>query len=124
MHSLETNTARYQEIKEALRTYEYERLLGNLGADRGFGVFRGRTTSAVVLDQLKIEIGNYLKFHLRARRRRKRPTSCDLSKWLGERVDVDAAGNARWNGLVGELQTGRQAVLGNAEQTSSGGSRC
>jgi hypothetical protein len=113
VHAQATNAARYQEIKEALRTYEYERLLGNLSQTRGFGLFGAKDKQArVILDQLKVEVGNYLKFHLRAKAATEGAQLLrDLSKWLGERVDVDATGNARWNGLVGELQAGRQAVL-------------
>jgi hypothetical protein len=113
VHSLKANAARYQEIREALRTYEYERLLANLGQTKGIDLFSGKDRQAkAVLDQLKIEIGNYLKFHLRAKAAAEAADLMqDLSKWLGERIDVDAAGEARWSGLVGELQTGRQAVL-------------
>lgn len=113
IQSLSTNAARYQEIKEALRTYEYERLLANLLQTRGFGLFGTKDKQArSILDQLKVEIGNYLKFHLRAKAATEAAQLMrDLSTWLGERVDVDAAGNARWSGLVGELQVGRQTVL-------------
>lgn len=111
--ALTTNAARYQEIKEALRTYEYERLVGNLMQVRGFGLFTAKDKQArAILEQLKVEIGNYLKFHLRWKAAGEAAQLLrDLSKWLGERMDVDAAGNARWSGLVGELQAGRQAVL-------------
>lgn len=116
------NSKRYTEIRDALRTHEYERLLANLGETRGFSLFGGSKGQAEkVMAQLKTEIGNYLKFHLRA-------TAADqagkllgeLSKWLGRREGADALGNPLWSGFVGDLQEGRNAVvamLGRIETT-------
>lgn len=110
--ALNLNAARYEEIKDAVRTHEYERLMGNLDQTKG-GLFGGGEKQAVVvMDQLKIEIANFLKFHLRAKAAHEAARlMADLSRWLGERSGVDAQGQATWNGLVGEFQAGREAVI-------------
>ncbi|OYO32237.1 tubulin-like doman-containing protein [Janthinobacterium sp. PC23-8] len=109
---IDTNAERYREIKEAVRTREYERLLNNLEQVRG-GLFgSGDKQAASVMDHLRTEIANALKFHLRARAADEAVLLLrDISRWLGNRTGVDAEGRAVWNGLVGELQNGRAAVL-------------
>jgi hypothetical protein len=106
------NAARYEEIKDAVRTHEYERLLGNLAQAKG-GLFgSGEKQSLVIMDQLKTEIANFLKFHLRAKAAHEAASlMTDLSKWLGEKTGVDPQGRPTWNGLVGEFQSGREAVV-------------
>ena len=109
---LASNAARYEEIKDAVRTHEYERLMGNLAQAKG-GLFgSGEKQSIVIMDQLKTEIANFLKFHLRAKAANEAAAMMgDLSKWLGEKTGVDAQGRPTWNGLVGEFQSGREAVV-------------
>ena len=109
---IDTNAERYREIKEAVRTREYERLLNNLEQVRG-GLFgSGDKQAASVMDHLRTEIANALKFHLRARAADEAVLLLrEISRWLGNRTGVDAEGRAVWNGLVGELQNGRAAVL-------------
>lgn len=114
--ALETNAARYEEIKEAVRTHEYERLMRNLGETRGGklgGLMGGGERQALlVMEQLSTEIANSLKFHLRAKAAREAVVLIqELSRWLGQKSGVDASGSAIWNGLVGELQAGREAVM-------------
>ena len=113
IQSCELNKRRYDEIRDALRTHEYERLLANLGETRGFSIFGGSKSQAEkIMGQLKTEIGNYLKFHLRATAAEQAGILLkELSGWLGRKEGVDAAGNPIWSGLVGALQTGRNAVL-------------
>ena len=113
---LEQNAARYEEIMEAVRTHEYERLMSNLAETRGGmlgGLLGGGERQAqLVMDQLSTEIANGLKFHLRAKAAREAAQLMrDLSRWLGQKSSVDSAGQPVWNGLVGEFQAGRQAVL-------------
>lgn len=112
MPALAVNGERYHEIKEAVRTREYERLLTNLEQTKG-GLFGGGEKQAVaVMDHLRTEIANALKFHLRAKAADEAVTLMqDLSNWLGRKTGVDGKGRAVWSGLVGELQAGRQAVL-------------
>ncbi|WP_460381783.1 hypothetical protein, partial [Staphylococcus aureus] len=64
------------------------------------------------MDHLRTEMANALKFHLRAKAADESVILLgELSRWLGNRVGVDAQGRAQWNGLVGELQAGREGVL-------------
>lgn len=108
------NAERYREIKEAVRSREYERLLNNLEQTRStFGFLsNGEKQAGVVMDHLRTEMANALKFHLRAKAADESVTLLgELSRWLGNRVGVDAQGRAQWNGLVGELQSGREGVL-------------
>ena len=109
-----TNAERYREIKEAVRSREYERLLNNLEQTRStFGFLsNGEKQAGVVMDHLRTEMANALKFHLRAKAADESVILLgELSRWLGNRVGVDAQGRAQWNGLVGELQSGREGVL-------------
>lgn len=108
------NAERYREIKEAVRSREYERLLNNLEQTRStFGFLsNGEKQAGVVMDHLRTEMANALKFHLRAKAADESVLLLgELSRWLGNRVGVDAQGRAQWNGLVGELQSGREGVL-------------
>lgn len=108
------NAERYREIKEAVRSREYERLLNNLEQTRStFGFLsNGEKQAGVVMDHLRTEMANALKFHLRAKAADESVILLgELSRWLGNRVGVDAQGRAQWNGLVGELQSGREGVL-------------
>lgn len=108
------NAERYSEIKEAVRSREYERLLNNLEQTRGgFSFFSNSEKQAgVVMDHLRIEMANALKFHLRAKAADEAVMLlAELSRWLGNRIGVDGQGRAQWNGLVGELQAGREGVL-------------
>ena len=110
---LQLNAARYLEIRDAVRTHEYERLLGNLEQTRRGGFFNNAERQAVVvIDQIKLEVANYIKFHLRYKAATEAARLMqDLSTWLGEREGVDVQGQPAWSGLVGELQHGRAAVI-------------
>ena len=115
--ALTLNGERYREIKEAVRSREVERLLTNLEQTKG-GFFGGGEKQAVtVMDQLRTEIANSIKFHLRAKAADEAALLMgELSAWLGRKMGVDAQGRAVWNGLVGELQTGRESVLAMLDQ--------
>lgn len=114
--ALNTNGERYREIKEAVRSREVERLLNNLEQTKG-GMFGGllgggEKQAALVMDQLRTEIANGIKFHLRAKAADEAALLLnELSSWLGRKTGVDAQGRPVWSGLVGELQAGREAVL-------------
>lgn len=109
---LANNAARYEEIKDAVRTHEYERLMGNLAQVKGWLPGAAEKQSMIIMDQLKTEIANFLKFHLRGKAAHEAAAMMgDLSKWLGEKTGVDAQGRPTWNGLVGEFQSGREAVV-------------
>ncbi|MFM0757524.1 tubulin-like doman-containing protein [Paraburkholderia strydomiana] len=113
--ALETNAERYREIKEAVRSREYERLLDNLAQTRAglFGLGGGDKQANTVLDHLRTEMANALKFHLRAKAATEAALLMhEVSAWLGRKTGIDAQGRAVWSGLVGEFQTGRDQVLG------------
>lgn len=109
--ALEVNADRYREIKEAVRSREYERLLDNLQQIRK-GLFNNADKQAsTVLDQLRTEMANALKFHLRAKAAAEAALLMkDISAWLGHKSGIDSHGRAVWTGLVGELQQGREHV--------------
>jgi hypothetical protein len=109
----ELNARRYAEIRDALSTYECERLLGNLGETKGWSILGSSKSQAEkIMGQLRTEVGNFLKFHLRATAAEQAARLLkDLSKWLGNREGVDASGEPVWSGFVGGLQDGRRAVL-------------
>ncbi len=116
------NAARYQEFRDAVRTHEYERLLGNLSQTKSRIFFgSGEKQAQIVMDQLKTEIANFLKFHLRTKAANEAVVlMTDLSQWLGEKTGVDDLGRPMWDGLVGEFQAGRTAVrdmLGSLQQS-------
>ncbi|WP_321814196.1 MULTISPECIES: tubulin-like doman-containing protein [unclassified Paraburkholderia] len=113
--ALELNAERYREIKEAVRSREYERLLDNLAQTRSglFGLGGGDKQANTVLDHLRIEMANALKFHLRAKAASEAAQLMqDVSAWLGRKTGIDAQGRAVWSGQVGEFQSGRDQVLG------------
>lgn len=116
--ALRLNGERYREIKEAVRSREVERLLTNLEQTRGRSLFGGGEKQAVtVMDQLRTEIANGIKFHLRAKAADEAALLMEeLSAWLGRKTGVDAQGHALWNGVVGEFQAGRESVLAMLDQ--------
>ena len=114
---LTLNGERYREIKEAVRSREVERLLTNLEQTKGGFFSNGEKQAITVMDQLSTEIANGIKFHLRAKAAEEAALLMgELSGWLGHRIGVDAQGRTVWNGLVGELQAGRESVLAMLEQ--------
>jgi hypothetical protein len=112
IHALQVNEERYREIKNAVRSREYERLLDNLAQTRRSLFSSNEKQANTVLDQLRTEIANALKFHLRAKAAGEAAELMkELSAWLGRKTGIDAQGRPVWSGLVGEFQAGRAAVL-------------
>lgn len=112
LQALQVNEERYREIKDAVRTREYERLLDNLAQTKRSLFSSNEKQANTVLDQLRTEIANALKFHLRAKAAAEAAELMrELSAWLGRKTGVDTQGRAVWSGLVGEFQAGRAAVL-------------
>jgi hypothetical protein len=110
--ALTTNAERYREIKDAVRSYEYERLLNNLAQTKGGFFGSGEKQAASIMDHLRTEISNTIKFHLRAKAADDAVVLMnELSAWLGRKSGVDAQGAPTWSGLVGELQAGRESVI-------------
>lgn len=112
--SLETNARRYADLRDAVKRQECERLLGHLEQTRGISIFGNTDKQArEIVNQLKKEIANFLKFHVRARAATEAAAVLSrVSSWLGVRASTDEQGQAQWTGLVGEFQQGRNAVLG------------
>jgi len=111
--TLKGNAQRYRDIKEKVRNSETEYLLGNLAQTEKRGWFNDHDTQAdTVMDQLRTELANGIKFHLRAKAADEAAAlMADVSAWLGCKTGVDAQGRANWSNLVGEFQKGREAVL-------------
>lgn len=112
LSTLSLNSERYQEIRDAVSSREVARLLENLDQTRG-GLFgSGEKQAGLIMDQLRVEIANSIKFHLRAQAARQAWTLMrEISTWLGQKNGIDAQGQAVWTGVVGEFQDGRNAVL-------------
>ena len=112
LSALGVNAERYREIKDAVRSHEVERLLDNLEQTRG-GLFgSGDKQAGLIMDQLRTEIANSIKFHLRAKAAHEAVLlMTELSAWLGKKTGIDAQARPIWTGLVGELQAGRDSVL-------------
>lgn len=111
LYALEQNAGRYREIKDAVRSREVERLLANLEQTRGGFFGSGEKQANLIMDQLRTEIANSIKFHLRAKSAQEAVLLMqELSNWLGKNTGMDTNGRAMWSGLVGEFQSGRDAV--------------
>ena len=106
------NSRRYAEIRDALRTSECDRLLSNLGETKGSSFFGSKEKQArAILNDLKVEIGNYLAFHLRATAAEQAALLLnELSEIMGAQQGLDETGAPVWSGLVGEFQSGRASV--------------
>ncbi|MFC0253352.1 tubulin-like doman-containing protein [Massilia consociata] len=118
----ERNGRRYRDIRDALRTRQVEESLNNLSqaASRMFGKeAQGRE----VMNHLKRDIADYLRFHLLAvAAGQSIEVMRNMSAWLGDPQSTDEQGNAQWSGIAGEFQEGRrqvQAMLHAADQRIS-----
>ncbi|AUB80396.1 tubulin-like doman-containing protein [Candidatus Thiodictyon syntrophicum] len=113
--ALADNARRYGELRDVVRSCEYDRLLTNLEQTKGSGLFgfgNKEEQARLILNQIKQEISNFLKFHLRATAASHASALLKrISQWLGERQGIDERGDASWSGLVGEFQAGRTSVL-------------
>lgn len=110
--ALRGNAERYREIREAVRSREFERLLNNLEQTQGRFFGGGEKQAVQVMDHLRTELANAIRFHLRAKAADEAALLMgEVSAWLGRKEGVDAQGRATWSGLMGELQAGREAVV-------------
>ena len=122
LSALRLNSERYQEIRDAVRSREVERLLENLEQTKGGFFGSGEKQAALIMEDLRLEVANSIKFHLRAKAAEQaRALMQALSQWLGQKNGVDAQGQPLWNGLVGEFQAGRSAVQQMLEQLQRSG---
>lgn len=111
---LQMNAGRYKEIKEAIRSREFERLVNNLEeTSKGFSIFgNNEKQSLAIVELLKIEITGLVKIQLRAKATEEAVIFLkELFSWLGEKTGINFNGSVNWNGLLGEFQAGRDAVI-------------
>lgn len=114
---LTSSAQRYTDLKIALESEEYEKQLKDLEDTRGKGLFGWATgnkeeQARAILDHISKDIGDILSFHLRAKAANEAIVLMQqLSAWLGEKKGVDDQGQTIWNGLIGSLIEGQQAVL-------------
>lgn len=118
----ERNGRRYRDIRDALRTRQVEESLNNLSQAAG-RMFGKEPQAREVMNHLKRDIADYLRFHLLAvAAGQSTEVMRNMSAWLGEPQSTDEHGNAQWSGIAGEFQEGRrmvQAMLVAADQRIS-----
>ena len=108
---VQANGKRYRDVRDALRTRQVEESLNNLSqaASRLFGK---EAQAREVMNHLKRDIADYLRFHLLAVAAGQAvDVMRGVSAWLGDPHGVDDAGQAVWSGVAGEFQEGRRSVL-------------
>jgi hypothetical protein len=104
------NGKRYRDIRDALRTRQVEESLNNLSQAAG-RLFGKDAQAREVMNHLKRDIADYLRFHLLA----VAPGQAidvmnSMSAWLGNPQGTDEHGQAQWSGIAGEFQEGRRSV--------------
>jgi hypothetical protein len=106
----ERNGQRYRDLRDALRTRQVEESLNNLSQAAG-RLFGKEAQAREVMNHLKRDIADYLRFHLRAVAAQQAVELMQgLSAWLGEPASTDEQGQALWTGIAGEFQEGRRSV--------------
>jgi hypothetical protein len=117
--NVERSGRRFREIRDALRTRQVEESLNNL-AQASTKLIGKDAQAREVMNHLKRDIADYLRFHLLAvAAAQSIEVMRDLSAWLGEAQAPDEHGQPLWSGIAGEFQEGRrcvQAMLASVEQ--------
>jgi len=104
------NGKRYRDIRDALRTRQVEESLNNLSQAAG-RLFGKDAQSREVMNHLKRDIADYLRFHLLAVASGQAiDVMNSMSAWLGNPQGTDEHGQAQWSGIAGEFQEGRRSV--------------
>jgi hypothetical protein len=104
------NGKRYRDIRDALRTRQVEESLNNLSQAAG-RLFGKDAQAREVMNHLKRDIADYLRFHLLAvAAGQSIDVMNSMSAWLGNPQGTDEQGNAQWSGIAGEFQEGRRSV--------------
>ncbi|NNG22852.1 tubulin-like doman-containing protein [Telluria aromaticivorans] len=118
----ERNGRRYRDIRDALRTRQVEESLNNL-SQASSRMFGKEPQAREVMNHLKRDIADYLRFHLLAvAAGQSIEVMRNMSAWLGDPQSTDEQGQAQWSGIAGEFQDGRrqvQAMLHAADQRIS-----
>lgn len=113
--ALEKNAGRFKELSEKLESSELAREFERLKETTGSGLLArlsGKDKQAdTVLTQVKDTLRESLLFYVRHIAAREAAQLLrEISEWLGRKESVDHNGRAVWNGFVGRLQDGRNAV--------------
>ncbi len=113
--ALDKNAARFRELSEKLESAELAREFDRLKETTDKGLFArlsGKEKQAdTVLSQVKDTLRESLLFYVRfVAAREAAQLLRDVSEWLGRKESVDHNGQPIWNGFVGRLQDGRNAV--------------
>lgn len=104
------NGKRYRDIRDALRTRQVEESLNNLSQAAG-RLFGKDAQAREVMNHLKRDIADYLRFHLLAVASGQAiDVMNNMSAWLGNPQGTDEHGQAQWSGIAGEFQEGRRSV--------------
>jgi hypothetical protein len=104
------NGKRYRDIRDALRTRQVEESLNNLTQAAG-RLFGKDAQAREVMNHLKRDIADYLRFHLLAVASGQAiDVMQSMSAWLGNPQGTDEHGQAQWSGIAGEFQEGRRSV--------------
>jgi hypothetical protein len=112
---LEENAKRYQRVRDALKTNQVEETLRNVSDAAKGGFLSGPDVkkAEAYLDDLKKDLGDYLRFHVRSVAAEQAADVLGrVSGYLGGRNGTDARGNALYTGLLEEFHAGRREVLG------------
>jgi hypothetical protein len=104
------NGKRYRDIRDALRTRQVEESLNHLSQAAG-RLFGKDAQAREVMNHLKRDIADYLRFHLLAVSAGQAiEVMNSMSAWLGNPQGTDEHGQALWSGIAGEFQEGRRSV--------------
>jgi hypothetical protein len=104
------NGKRYRDVRDALRTRQVEESLNNLSQAAG-RLFGKDAQAREVMNHLKRDIADYLRFHLLAVASGQAiDVMNNMSAWLGNPQGTDEHGQAQWSGIAGEFQEGRRSV--------------
>lgn len=116
---LENLANHFTAIKDVVQTYEYEKRLKNLETildeeflSLGLDISVKEEQSRSILDHLCNDLSNILAFHLKA----KAATEAielmkDISNWLGHSSGLNKNDKTIWNGVLGDLLHGQNAVI-------------
>ena len=113
--ALEKNAGRFKELSEKLESSELAREFERLKETTGKGLMArlsGKDKQAdTVINQVKDTLRDSLLFYVRSVAAREAAQLLrEISDWLGRKGPVDNNGRPVWNGFVGRLQDGRNAV--------------
>ena len=117
--TLDDNALHYNKIRDALKTTLVEETLKNVADAVKGGFLSGPDVNKVnkYLEDLKKDLGDYLRFHVRSVAASNAATILrELSEYLGGRRGTNTSGDAIYFGLLEEFQAGRREVLSVGEE--------